>query len=227
MVYFTAWKIHGFSHQISHSIRKVSETHRMGKTWKIGSHTFSIKLVVFSIRFPSCGILDHIWNACVFSSTSHNMGRNLGNWFPGKSYRTHRMWRTWEIGTHTFPRVWVLFSIIFTFYGVLYHMWNTWVSSSISHSMRKCSEIHRIERAWEIGTHFSRQRMDTFLPSDSHLMVYFITWETHGFSHQSLIARENAAKSALWALKLLFHSMIISTCSKIWWFLKRANRKRR
>ena len=28
--------------------------------------------------------------------------------------------------------------------------------------------------------------MDTFLPSDSHFMVYFVTtWEMHGFSHQN------------------------------------------
>ena len=28
--------------------------------------------------------------------------------------------------------------------------------------------------------------MDTFLPSDSHFMVYFVTtWEIHGFSHQN------------------------------------------
>ena len=27
--------------------------------------------------------------------------------------------------------------------------------------------------------------MDTFLPSDSHIMVYFVTtWEMHGFSNQ-------------------------------------------
>ena len=28
--------------------------------------------------------------------------------------------------------------------------------------------------------------MDTFLPSDSHFMVYFVTtWEMHGFPHQN------------------------------------------
>ena len=43
MAYFIAWKMHGLSYQISHSIRKVSKTHQMGKAWEIGSHTFSIK----------------------------------------------------------------------------------------------------------------------------------------------------------------------------------------
>ena len=78
---------------------------------------------------------------------------------------------------------------------------------------------------WAIGTHFSPQHMGTFLPSDSHLMVYFTTWEMHGFSHQFLIALENAAKSTLWTLILFFHSMIVPTCFKIWWFLERENRK--
>ena len=78
---------------------------------------------------------------------------------------------------------------------------------------------------WAIGTHFSHQHMGTFLPSDSHLMVYFTTWEMHGFSHQFLIALENAAKSTLWTLMLFFHSMIVPTCFKIWWFLERENRK--
>ena len=36
-------------------------------------------------------------------------------------------------------------------------------------------------------SHFSHSA-DAFFPSDSHPMVYFITWEIHGFSHQFLIA---------------------------------------
>lgn len=44
--------------------------------------------------------------------------------------------------------------IRFSSYSTLYHIGNTWVSPSISHSIGKCGEIHRIGRAWEIGTHF-------------------------------------------------------------------------
>ena len=54
MVYFITWEMHVFSHQVLHAIRKVSETHQMEKGWEIGSHTFSMKWVGFSIRFPSC-----------------------------------------------------------------------------------------------------------------------------------------------------------------------------
>ena len=142
VVYFIIGEMHGFSSQIFHSIRKVSETHRMGKTWAIGSHTFSIKCVAFSIRFPFCGILHHIGNAWVFSSNFHSKGKfwkthqmgkvreigsrenatkpivweinpgklSVGNCFPGKSCKTHRMWRTWEIGNHTCLIVWLNFS---------------------------------------------------------------------------------------------------------------------
>ena len=56
---------------------------------------------------------------------------------------------------------------------------------------------------------FSPKGWVHFFPSDSHLMVYFTTWETHGFSHQFLIAQKNAAKSTLWAPRLFFHSMIL------------------
>ena len=74
-------------------------------------------------------------------------------------------------------------------------MWNTSLSPLISHSMRKCSETQRIGRAWEIGNHFLHQRMGTFLPSDSHLMICFTTWEMHAFSHQFLIARKRQQNS--------------------------------
>ena len=46
-----------------------------------------------------------------------------------------------------------------------------------------------------IANHFVSQSIDIFVPSDSHPMVIFITLEMHGFSHQFLIARENAVKS--------------------------------
>ena len=100
----------------------------------------------------------------------------------------HWMVNAWEIGSwenHTkliicgesgkwvlilFPWYGCFFPITFTSCGILYNMWNTWVSPSISHSMGKCSKIHWIGRVWEIGTHFP-PKYGTFLPSDSHPMV--------------------------------------------------------
>ena len=73
---------------ISHNIGKDNQTHRMGNSWEIVPHTFSIKWVGFFIRFPSCGILQHMENAWVFSSISHSME---------KDRKTDRMGKAWEI----------------------------------------------------------------------------------------------------------------------------------
>ena len=61
---------------------------------------------------------------------------------------------------------------------------------------------------------FCPQNMGTFLSSDSCLMIYFTTWETHNFPHQFLIVRENSPKSTLWLPRLFFNSINVSTCSK-------------
>ena len=111
-------------------MRKGSQTNRMGKAWQIGSHTFSIKWVLFSIRFPSCGILYHMVNTWVFSSISHSMGKDrksLGNLFRGISCKTHRMGRTW---------VWVLFS-----------HWIPILCNTSSHG--KCMSFHQFPITWE------------------------------------------------------------------------------
>ena len=118
----------------------------------------------FSIRFLSCGILHHIGSVWVFSSMSHSIG---------KGRKTYQMVKSWDVGPRENPSkpivcgepgklVLILFPgygcflpIRFTSFGILHNMCNTWVSPSISHSMRKCSEIHWIRRTWEIGTHFS------------------------------------------------------------------------
>ena len=61
--------------------------------------------------------------------------------------------RTWEIGAHTFPILWMLFfSIRFPFYGILHHMGNACVFSLISHNMGKDSQNHRMGKVWEIGS---------------------------------------------------------------------------
>ena len=104
----------------------------------------------FPIRFPFYVILQHVRNTYVFSQPNPANKENLANWFPVISQKTDCMWRTWEIGTHTFPTVWVLFSIRLLSYGVLHHMGNTWVFSS---NFPQHSEIHRMGNAWEIGSH--------------------------------------------------------------------------
>ena len=194
----------------------------MGKAWETGSRQYSTKPIVFgepgklvliffpivwvffSIRFPSCGILHHMGNAWVFSSIPHSMR---------KGRKTHQMGEAWEIGFKVnstkpivckepgklvlmlFPQYGIFFPIRFTSYGILYNMWNAWVSPSISHSMRKCSEIHRIGKAWEIGTHFSpTYGYFSSIRFPSYGIISHIG--KHGFSHQFLITRENEAKTS-------------------------------
>ena len=41
----------------------------------------------------------------------------------------------------------------FPSYGILPHMENALASSSISHSIGKCSKIQQMEKVWEIGIH--------------------------------------------------------------------------
>ena len=61
------WKMRGFHHQFS--IVQENATKSMRRTWEIGTHSLAVVWVLF---FP----LD-----------SHFMVYNLGNWFPGKTYK--------------------------------------------------------------------------------------------------------------------------------------------
>ena len=133
----------------------------------------------------------------------------------------------------------------------------------------KSYKTHHVENLGNWNSYLS-QSMGTFFPLDSHVMVYFIIGEIHGFALQFPIAWENAVKSIeleepgklvpifsstygyfsfsrfpsyhiLYNMvnAWLFPSISNSTgkcskihlvdgfytCSKIWWFLKRGNKK--
>ena len=130
---------------------KFSKNNQIGKAWEISSHTFSIVWVLFYIRFPSCGISHHMRNAWVSLTISHSTGKcNKTFGKPGKSVLI------------LFPQCSCICPITFPSCNILHYMGNAQVSPSIFHSTGKCSEIHRIERAWEIGTHTFPQSMGTF-----------------------------------------------------------------
>ena len=101
MVYFIIWEMHGFSHQFPIARENATKPIVWEGPRKLVSILFPKYERFFPIWFPSCGILHYMGNAWVFPSISHSMK---------KSNKIHRMGRTWEIGTHTFPIVWVLFS---------------------------------------------------------------------------------------------------------------------
>ena len=171
---------------ISHSMGKCNKTHRMGRTWEIGNHTFPIVWVFFPILFPSYDILHHMGNAWVFPSISHNTG---------KCNKTHCMGKTWEIGNHTFPIVWVLFS---------HPIPILWYTSSYGKCMGFPINFPQHEKIQQnpsygegLGNWYSyfSHSMGAFLQPDSHPVTYFITWEMLRFPHKFPIALENAAKS--------------------------------
>ena len=82
------------SPSIFHSMRKSSKPHR--KEPVIIKHILFPKYgYFFSIRFLTYSILYHMENARGFPSISHSIG---------KCSKTHRVGRTWKIGTHTFPK---------------------------------------------------------------------------------------------------------------------------
>ena len=123
----------------------------MGKACEIGSHTFLIVRVLFTIRFPSFGILDHQENAWVSASVSHSMVKsnkincmdeNLGNQYSGflntlgvfslldsHTFMVHFI--TFEM--HDFPHQFPIAQenaakpIRFPSYGIIYHIGNAWL----------------------------------------------------------------------------------------------------
>ena len=164
----------------------------------------------FPIRFPFYGILHHKANSFVFSLIFHN----LGNWFPETSYKTHCMRRAWEIGTHTFPIVLVLFFPL------------------VSHSMVYfiICEIHGFPHQFPIACENAVKFIELGEPRKL-VPIFFLT---HGYFssirfpfYGILCYHRGNVKSTLRALWLFFHSITFSTCSKIYWFLKRKNKKTR
>ena len=157
----------------------------------------------FPIRFPFCGILHHMGNACVFSSNfpqyyksqrNPSNGEGLGNWF---QCFFHKMGG---------------FSIRFQSCGVLHHMRNARIFSSVSHSTVNNRKTHRMGKAWEIDSWENPRKPivcgepgklililfpqhGCFFPLDSHPMLYFIIFKIHGIPHQLSRAWENAVKS--------------------------------
>ena len=122
MIYFIIWEMHGFPHQFLIVRENATKRIVLGEPGKLVLILFPYYGRIFSIRFPFYGILHHKGNACLFSLISHNLGKYSQNHRMGKVWEIGSQWRTWEIGTHTFPIVWVLFPIRFTFYGILYNM---------------------------------------------------------------------------------------------------------
>ena len=99
----------------------------------------------FPINFPQYRIMhvfSHQFPVTWEKTAKPTKWGKPGKLVPGNICKTYRMRGTWKIGTHTFFIVWVVFSIRFPSYGMLHHMGNAWVFSSIFHSIGKDSETH-------------------------------------------------------------------------------------
>ena len=123
MVYFIVLEIgYGFPHQFLMVRGNVTKPIVLGEPGKLYSY-FSHSMGDFFIIYPPCGMLHHMGHARVFLSISHSME---------KDNQIHRMRKARQICSHTFFIVWVLFSIRFPPSGILYHMGNALIFSSIS-----------------------------------------------------------------------------------------------
>ena len=116
---------------------KMQQNQWSGKSWEIDTHTYSTG--AFFSLYSHFTVYFITWEMHVFShqflvtlekKSDPSNRESLGNWFPVISYKTHSMRRNWEIGTHTFPIVWVLFFIRLPSYVIFHHMGNAWVFSS-------------------------------------------------------------------------------------------------
>ena len=116
----------------------------------------------------------------------------------GKCNKIHSMGKVWEIGTRTFPIVWVLFS------HLIPSLWYTTAYEKCMGFPINFPQYGKMQQnPWygkSLGNWYSYffHSMGAFFPLDSHIMVYFIIWEMHVFPHQFLIVRENATKPFVW-----------------------------
>ena len=140
----------------------------------------------------------------------------MGNWFPKISYKTHCMRRTWEIGIHTFPIVWLLFPLD-------------------SHSMVYfiICEIHGFPHQFPVAWENAVTSIELGEPRKL-VPIFYLTYgyfSSIRFTFYGILCYHMGntwffpSKSTLWPL-WFFHSIIFFTCSKIYWFLKRRNRKK-
>ena len=143
MAYFVIWEMHGFPHQFLIVRENATKPFGWGEPGKLVLILFPKYGWFFSIRFPSYGILHHMGNAWASSSISHSTG---------KCNKTHRRGEPGKLVLILFPYYGRFSSIRFRFYGILHHMGNACVFSLISHNMGKDSQIHRMEKVWEIGS---------------------------------------------------------------------------
>ena len=123
------------SPSIFHTTGKCNKTHQMRRTWEIVTHNFPI---VWQVIFSHQILI--LWYTSSeihgfrhqFSIVQQNASKPITWGEPGKLVLIF------------FPQYGCCFPIRFPIYGILHHMENTYVFSSISHNMAKDSQTHRM-----------------------------------------------------------------------------------
>ena len=157
------WEVHGFSHQYPIACENATKPILWGKLGNWYSY-FSHSMGTFfpSNYHPMVYLI--IWEM-------HGLPRQFSiDW--GNATKPNAWGKSGKLVFILFLSYGFFFPISFPSYGILHHMWNAWVSQTISHSMGKCNKTHPVERTWEIANHNFSQSMRGFLPSDSHPMLY-------------------------------------------------------
>ena len=116
MVYFIIWEMHGFSHQFL-LYEKMQQNPSYGEDLGNWYSCFSYSIGAF-LQSDSHPVIYFItWEMLRYPpSVSHSI-RIFSE--------IHRIERAWKIGTHTFPKVWVLFFIRFSSYGIFIEIYNS------------------------------------------------------------------------------------------------------
>ena len=161
----------------------------MGKVWEIYTHTFPMVWVLFPYPIPI------LWYTSAYGKC---MGFPKNSPQNGKCNKTHGMGKVWEINNHTFLIVWVFFShpIPILWYTSAYGKCMGFPINFPQYGKMQQNPQYG-ESLGNLYSYFSHG-MGAFFPSDSHPMVYFSTWEMHGFPHKFPIVRENATKLTVW-----------------------------
>ena len=125
--------------------RKCNKTYRMGRTWQICTHTISIVWATFSREIP-----------ILWYTPSYQKCMEFPVNFPEHAKRNPKSSIGGKLGKLIpilFTSCGCFFPIRFPCYGILHHMGNAWVFSSISKSIGNDSKIHWIGKVWKIGFH--------------------------------------------------------------------------
>ena len=90
------------------------------------------------------------------------------------------------------------FPFRFPSYGILHHVGNAWVFSSISHSTGKCNNTHCMGKTQKIGNHAFPIAWVLFYHPIPILWYTSSYGKIYGFSYEFLIVQENSTKPILW-----------------------------